>query len=425
MRTIVELEDAGGVPETVAAPVRFVFPRPADLGSIRARLAPLGKLRLSGTATRFFADLDPGEPEPLLVALDTIVRSDAAGLERMLLSVLPHVDEIVLGVDARTDIETLRLAMEFADFDNVFCGVDIGMSDADWDANKIDFSAARNLGRAHVRAPWTLVLDSDEYLMQSIDFRLLAQLSAGRTDRRAYFTTVKLQGFEHRDCQRFALTELRWESAMHNQLRPLEQRDVGDCEAVIVEDKSLRSEIENRRRDDQRDASLDSLRAQVAAGDLTALFHLGKHIAARGDVEEGDALCVRYRSFAPIHGVLREERIWLAVTMADRYYRDDDLDRAEQWACRALLDGPSIVAFCFLGNIAESRGSLVQARSWYQAACAITDDLKLAWNGITDLRFGRLAGIEDALRDPETASSLALVYEGNEEPTVPEAPVPD
>ncbi len=36
------------------------------------------------TQASIFADLDPGEPETPLVTLETIVRSDADGLERML-----------------------------------------------------------------------------------------------------------------------------------------------------------------------------------------------------------------------------------------------------------------------------------------------------------------------------------------------------
>ena len=82
-------------------PVRLVCPNPQRGGpriaALREALAPRGRVRISATPARTFIDFDPGEPEPPLVALDTIARSDAAGLERMLLSVLPHVDEVVLG----------------------------------------------------------------------------------------------------------------------------------------------------------------------------------------------------------------------------------------------------------------------------------------------------------------------------------------
>jgi hypothetical protein len=52
---------------------------------------------------------------------------------------------------------------------------------------------------------------------------------------------------------------------------------------------------------------------------------------------------------------------------------------------------------CLLGDIAEEQGDLVRARGWYEAACAVTEKHKLDWPGVTELRFGRLAGICRAL----------------------------
>ena len=168
-RTVVEVERIEGFAAVqLVEPARFVFISPLhggpSLAQIRAALAPRGRLRLSGTAGRIFADFDPGPATEAVIALDTIVRSDAAGLERMLLSALPHVDEIVLGVDGRSDEATLRMAQAFGDCVYVFEGADIGLTKEEWKADKIHFANARNRGRVKVQAPWTLVVDADEYV---------------------------------------------------------------------------------------------------------------------------------------------------------------------------------------------------------------------------------------------------------------------
>src|SRR4051812_27314127 len=86
----------------LAGPTRFVIANPRRggpaLALVRAALAPRGRLRFSGTPAKIFADLDPGPPETPLIAFDTIARSDADGLERAILSALPHVDQICIGV---------------------------------------------------------------------------------------------------------------------------------------------------------------------------------------------------------------------------------------------------------------------------------------------------------------------------------------
>lgn len=414
IKSLDELADLNSKPDVAEKPVRFAFVRSIPVKEIRAALAPKGKLRLSATSARIYADLDPGPPEPPLVALDTIVRSDAKGLERMIWSVLPHVDEIVLGIDGRSDKETIEIAELYADQAFLFGGSDIGLSIKEWEENRIHFANARNLGRSRVKSPWTLVLDSDEYLEQSADFRALARKQNNRYS--AYFITAELSGFKHRDSQRFALTSARWESEMHNQLiHEKGGAEISDeCTAVIVQDLSLRPQEEVQRRRDQRNASLEDLRKRAADGDLVALFHMAKHVAIAGDVEEAIKLSERYRSFADVKGPMHEERTWLALALAYRLYSDDDLARSAQWCCRALLDGPCVAAMCILGDVAESRGNLKEAHQWYKAACAIDENERLAWPGITELRFNRLGGIENALIDPEKASKITLVM-GDEE----------
>lgn len=399
-RPVLELDGIDGLTDAppVIGPVRFIFSNPRRggpaLGILRRTLAPKGRMRISATPARVFVDVDPGPAESPTIALDTIVRSDATGLERMILSVLPYVDEIVLAVDGRSDDETLDVARAYADVTLTFDKRDIGMSEADWMANKIDFAAARNVGRKIVQAPWALVLDSDEYLWSATD-KLRELMRAAPPEIGGFGPIVRIEGFEHRDAQRLTRTRYRWTSSTHNQLQYTEAS--AEVDAVIVQDLSLRSEAERKRRNAQRNDGIEDLVEEADKGNVTALFHLAKHRASIGDINEAVRLTEDYRLRIEPHGPMADERVWAALALAFRFYGEDNLVEADRWGVRALLDGPCVTAFCLLGDIAEDDGDLPRAQGWYEAACAVTEKRRIEWPGVTELRVGRLAGIKRAL----------------------------
>jgi hypothetical protein len=371
------------------------------LGEVRRVLASKGRVRLSGTAARLFADVDPGEPELPVVALDMIVRSDAAGLERALLSALPFVDEIVIGVDGRSDEATHAVAAAFADVVHVFHAEDIGLSSEEWLADKIHFANARNLGRARVTAPWTLFVDSDEYIRRALDFRAALHAS----EYGSYEVAVVIGGMVNQDGQRLARTSYRWWSQSHNQLAIDGPRAAAGTTGIgveVVQDLTLRSEGEIARRQAQRDDGVDALRAEAAKGQVPALFHLAKHLLCSAQLEEGAKLAEDYRLRVEPHGPFTEERAWLATQAAFAFYKNEELGEAERWALRILLDGPRIEAFCLLGDLAEDQADLEQALTWYEIACIAPDVGSVRWHHFTGRRFGRRDGLRVALgRHPD------------------------
>lgn len=409
---------------TFPEPVRLVFLPPERGGpavtTVRSALAPQGRLRLSASPGRLFADLDPGPPEAPVLALDTIVRSDAAGLERMLRSVLPHVDEIVLGVDGRSDEATLKVAQAYGDCVFVFEGADIGLSQEDWTPSetnprgKINFSAARNLGRARVQSPWVLVIDSDEYVETQADLRAI--LAAAPDTLGAVRPLVRvMEGsqsiFESHDHQRLARVKYRWTEPVHNQLVCADSTEPPTVDVVVVSDPSLRDEAEQAAREAQREIGVGSLEEAALAGNLNAYFHLAKHRIGTGTMAEAVKFVEDFRLRCEPNSILGWKRQWLALGIAFRFYtKENDFQEANRWAVRALLDGPSIAAFALLGDIAEDEGDLQRALSWYECACATSDTTNLAWPRLTNLRWGRLAGLRLANASPEAkARALALL----------------
>jgi hypothetical protein len=425
-RRVLEVLDLARLADVAfTEPVRLAFVSPGRGGprvpAVRAALALRGRLRLSGTALSTFADLDPGEPEAPVLALDTIVRSDAAGLERMLLSVLPHVDEVVLGVDGRSDEDTLRVAQGYADATYVFEAADIGLDDEAWKANKIDFAAARNIGRARVHSPWTLVVDSDEYVQTASDLRWHVRDVAPTVG--ALSARISMAGddgaitFESHDFQRLARTKYRWISASHNQL-VCDGREE-EVNLTIIQDTRLRATAEQARRDAQRDVGINELVDEAAKGNLNALFHLAKHRSGVGDLAEAVRLVEDFRLRAEPNSITAFQRLWLALGIAFRYYNLGQLAEANRWACRALLDGPVIAAFCLLGDIAEDELDLERARNWYEAACAVTDFRGITWPGAMEVRWGRLAGLQLALATPENKKLALETITGGAAPDSP------
>lgn len=336
----------------------------------------------------------------LNLAAAFVVRDDAAGFERALLSVLPHVDEIVVAVDGRSRPETAEVARQYADTVVTFQAADIGMPDQDWADDKIHFANARNFGRERVKAPWTLVIDSDEVLVVEDDAALnLRSLAASlRDDVGAVHMAMGNSEFSQRDAQRLARTEFRFFSPMHNQL-PIEG-DVVECPAgvYIAHDVSLRPAHEQERRVQQREVGIEELVKEGKKGNIGALFHAAKHYLGHNDADTGIPLAEQYRLRTQIHGLHSAERAWLALSCAALYQHREKFLEAEVWAIRALMEGPRIDALGMLGDLAEQMGDLNRARQWYEAACAIEGEaVKFGLEGEAERRFARRDGLRIAL----------------------------
>lgn len=298
----------------------------------------------------------------MLLALDMIVRDDSQGLERAINSARPVVDEVVVGVDARTtDPHTRDVARKLADTVWEFDHEDLGVSEAEWKADRMHFARARNLCRARVRAQWTLFLDSDEYLVvsNSADVREILA-NAGAHGMHAAGIEVDFEGFTFVDFQRIALTRLQWKSAMHEQL-------VGATKAVSVDglmvcrDSSYRTESDHERRARQREMGIADLRLKADEGHIFAVWHVAKHDIGNADAAAAEAAVSRYMEHKQSTA---DQRAILCVAMADRYCCANDFLRAKMWAVRGLLDGPSKSAFMMLAEIAEMESDSEGVRIW-------------------------------------------------------------
>lgn len=373
----------------------------APLAELRRLFAGQGRVRFGGTPARLYVDVDRDAPaDGLTVALCMIARSDAEGLERAVLSALPLVDEIVIAVDDRSDTDTRAVAEAYADRVLTFGAAELGIAPEDWAGERMDFAGARNLALGGVTAPWVLVIDTDEYVQHALDFR--AHLRQAPELVGAFDVVVQERGTRTRHFQRLARSEFRWWSAVHNQLAIRGASESSGVVLEILHDTSTRSPAERARRTAQRSQNIEQLRAAAAEGEINALYHLALHLVGEGK-DEGVKLVEDYRLRLEVEGPGRDHRAHLAMACACMYYNRDDLDRADMWATRVLLDGPRPEALCLKGDIAEDRGDLRTALAWYEAACVIEDFGAFQWKHITAHKNGRRGGLRRALGLPQAA----------------------
>lgn len=346
--------------------------------------------------------LDLHTPFTPVLALNMIARDDAGGLARAIQSALPFVDEIVIGIDGRSDEETRHVAQAWADTVVEFTAADLQLSEDDWKANKMHFANARNHSRALVRAPWTLFVDTDEVFSCKTDLRtFLRQLREKDPEAIAVMLHIVDETIQVRDVQRLALTRFRFSSPMHNQLGftdPVTCKVAGhvavisnDCVQIIHKSGDLRSERFRKVREAQREFGLQQLAEEAAKGDLSALYHVAQHYLT--DPQRFDA-GVQYAEDLRLRVLPHDERNgWMRVAVAFQaalgYGRNQEFERAELWATRVLLDEPNVNAFVLLGDLAELRGDLPSALSWFEAACAVspTSDKTVQFNDFSQRRF--------------------------------------
>jgi len=340
----------------------------------------------------------PAAVQDITIGIHMIVRDDSAGLERALQSCLDQADEIVIGVDGRSDLATWEMAQKYGTDVYRFFHDDLGMTLDAWAANEIDFAAARNFNLSKMKSAWAFIIDSDEVLAPGVDLRALVR-DAGNV--RGFTMTVDLEGTGHVSTRLARRDSFVYERATHNHMAFIgARREVLDI--VIRQDTGIRSEERQRFRDEQRDRAVLKMRIEAEKGEMGALFHLAKHHLTEDRIEEAEKLATDYRLRALPRSELADERFWLAIGVATIYYNKSELQKAEMWAIRSLLDGPRAEALCLLGDIAEEREDLMEALAWYEAACALPAlrPSKFSLRVITEFRRNRLAGIREALGLP-------------------------
>lgn len=232
------------------------------------------------------------------VALVVITRDEAPRIQRLLASVAPWVDEMVVMDTGSTD-DTVHLAREAGARVGHFTWVD-------------DFAAARNAALDFADAHWHLVLDADEWLVEGGPF--LREL---RTLAPQFVGTVRVDslaspGGDTRSVDR--LTRLlprgtRYAGRVHEQ--PVHALAVRRTPLGVEHDGYLWTALAAKR-GRNRQLLLESLAA--APDDAYLWYQLGKDASVYGEYGPAE------EAFAQARARMRGEEPWLIDMVVRRVY---------------------------------------------------------------------------------------------------------
>ena len=235
---------------------------------IRRQYSKYGKVtfrKWGGFSARIIFTIEPEKTASNLLSLVMIVKNEAKGLERAILSVIDLVDSVTISVDNNSEDDTEKIARLYAD----------NLRKHKW---QDDFSAARNEAHSQETSKYILFLDGHEFVENygEIKSKLL-------TDIDGIFVKVRMEsgfGFMY---PRIYKNGLRFNRAVHNLV---------DCKTKLLEPKFLiihdriggQSEKSFEIRNKQRERMLPvAMKNQLKEdkNNLRALMHLGNYYMMR------------------------------------------------------------------------------------------------------------------------------------------------
>jgi glycosyltransferase involved in cell wall biosynthesis len=201
------------------------------------------------------------------LALVMVVKNEALGLERAILSAKNFVDQIVIAVDNSSTDGTLEIARKYATTLKTF----------DWND---DFSQARNFAHANIVSDYFLFLDGHEYVTKCENLEMMLQSPAD-----GLLCTVVLEnGAEIRN-PRIYRNGLHFEGAVHEIQN---SKSLSVYSDFVVTHGRLGGQADEaiKIRDVQRNDQLNRIMGKQLSddpADTRAAFHLALHKQSLGD----------------------------------------------------------------------------------------------------------------------------------------------
>lgn len=210
--------------------------------------------------------LNPDSPLSLVM----IVKDEAKGLERAILSCRGLVSNIVIAIDDATTDETEVIAKRYATEIKHFVFKD-------------NFSAARNLAQENVKTPWVFFLDGHEYLKQAPN--LFEKL---KLDCDGLLCTVEMEtGSQFRNPRIFK-SHIKFVGAVHEQQQC--KKLLPYLDFVVKHDRIVSQSKESAEaREVQRNKQMPEIMGKILKAnpkDTRASFHLALYYSGRYNFKE-------------------------------------------------------------------------------------------------------------------------------------------
>ena len=291
------------------------------------------------------------------ITLVMVLKNEGRTVRKAIESVLPIVDEAVIGIDKSTSDNTREevhaaLGTKYsAFFDFEF---------------KNDFSAIRNQFIEKANHEWVLILDGHEYLDQS-SLTFLKELKNNPAPKVEIYD---FNIFEPTDDTYFQQPRLfrsgiRYELPIHNVISQRENR-ISFPQAIIVHDQPL--DRYKQRRDQRREMNVKGLKEKADKGDLRSMYYLGDAFYELNDYKNA---AYWFKKYIP-KSDFPHERYEARCRMALINDKQGDLESAEKYAMDCFNDDVNLNEhLIMLGDIHYKQENFYRAIYYYRLATTI------------------------------------------------------
>lgn len=220
------------------------------------------------------------------LALVMVVKNEAKGLERAILSVRDFVDEIVIAVDRSSSDGTEEIAKKYA----------TTLKHFDWCD---DFAWARNFAHEGVKTDWLLFLDGHEFVSKCENLRMMLESPAD-----GLLCTVELESGAQIRNPRIYRNGLYFAGAVH-EMQNCKSLSVYSDFVVKHDRVTGQSASASSIRSAQRNDQLDRIMGKQLKDDpsnIRAAFHLALHRQSLGDFRGALRYQKQYFKYAKMPG---------------------------------------------------------------------------------------------------------------------------
>jgi len=346
--------------DAVAGALATIDDRRADARRLAALRDPAPELQ--ALRQRWLAIAGEGRRRPTLTLCMTVA-NEAETLEQAIHSVARVADEIIIGIDAKSQDDTAAIARRSATRTFVFD-----------ETSPPDFPRMRNRAMDLVETDWAIVLDGHEWIEHADRIRAALETTAWSIEIETLYEPdeQRIPGLAfpfpriHRRHVRFA------GAAAHEEVTtPLE------CRASRLDIKVWHErrpgQASETRSAEKSGAELARLReAWESNGDRRALFYLANGLREAGRHDEAIPAYEEYLRAPNFADEAWQARLYLARCLVAA----NDLAAARQRFEEAILAGPERAeALVGLGHVLLTLGDARRAAAWFRMATGLPDPI--------------------------------------------------
>lgn len=304
------------------------------------------------------------------IAVCMITKDCFKGVKRALESCHSYVDAVYIAVDNRDEDNTLEQSKQLIKELKLDGNVEAFEAPEPW-----DFSYARNIAHGMNKCNWAFVLDDDEHVLCPEE---IPKIIEEHKDKDIIDITCGIGLDEYGNVSqtwkftRFMRNHVRWINARHNipDKSTYKTNVVWNGNIIIIDDKSIKSDIKRTERSTQRNTNIEEFRERINKNpnDTRSLFYLA--IAYRESGKYWEAIHW-YKQYLNTGGW--DEERWqacydLAVCqLALKRYseaRNSLHDAVKERSNRAE-------AFILMGDIFYMCQNFTESIIWYKLGCSL------------------------------------------------------